>query len=265
MRKPTENIERPLISIITPVYNAERSISETIESVKNQTYTNWEMLLVNDASTDASKSIIEKLASEDIRIKTKNFSENKGAAFCRNEATKLAKGDYIAFLDSDDLWHPEKTEKQLAFMLCNDCDVSFTSYLHIDQMGNSLHKRVIALPNLSYDKLRLNNYIGNLTGMYNAKQLGKIYSPPMRKRQDWALWLEAMYLSGKPALGLQEDLAQYRITKNAMSANKASLVKYNYRFYREYLGYSSFKAFYFLMRFFTEYFFVRPRYIERIK
>lgn len=264
-KKPIENTTIPLVSIITPVFNAEKYIAQTIKSVIAQTYKNWEMLLIDDASNDASRAIIERFASEDIRIKTKNLSKNKGAAFCRNEATKIALGDYIAFLDSDDLWHPKKLEDQLAFMQQNDCDVSFTSYFHIDEAGNSLNKRINALPILSYNKLRLNNYIGNLTGIYDAKKLGKIYSPPMRKRQDWALWLEAVKRSGRPALGLQENLAYYRISRNAMSANKLSLVKYNYLFYRDYLGFSGLKSVYFLLRFFAEYFFVRPKQIENIK
>ena len=264
-KKRIKNIETPLVSIITPVYNAEKFITQTINSIIAQTHQNWELLLVNDASNDASKTIIEKFSSEDTRIHIKNLSENKGAAFCRNEATKMAEGVYIAFLDSDDLWRHDKLEKQLAFMQQNDCAVSFTSYLQIDESGNSLNKRINALPKLSYKKLRLNNYIGNLTGIYNAKKLGKIYSPAMRKRQDWALWLEAVKRSSRPALGLQEDLAYYRISKNAMSANKLSLVKYNYRFYRGYLGFSKPKATYFLLKFFAEYFLVRPKQIERLK
>ncbi|MBT8262790.1 MAG: glycosyltransferase [Bacteroidia bacterium] len=263
-KEHTNDKSSPLISIITPLYNAESFVSETIKSVLNQTYSNWEQIIVNDASTDASLSIVKRFAQNDERIRIEDLSNNKGAAYCRNLATDLARGTYIAFLDSDDLWHTEKLEKQVAFMIKNKCDVSYTSYLHIDESGNSLNKRILALPKLSYKKQHCNNYIGNLTGMYNAEILGKIASPDIRKRQDWAVWLEAIKRSGKPALGLQEDLSLYRVRRDSMSSNKAKLVKYNYSFYKDYLGYSSIKSGWNLMKFFYEYFFVRPRYIQKL-
>ena len=138
----------PLISIITPLYNAEPFISETVKSVLNQTYQNWEQIIVNDASTDGSFKKVNAFAQKDDRIRIEDLSSNKGAAYCRNLATSLARGSYIAFLDSDDLWHPDKLEKQLAFMIQNQCDVSYTSYLHIDESGKSLNKRIVALPEL---------------------------------------------------------------------------------------------------------------------
>jgi glycosyltransferase involved in cell wall biosynthesis len=254
----------PLISIITPLYNAESFITETVQSVLNQSYKNWEQIIVNDASTDASLSRVKALVQNDDRIRIEDLTSNKGAAFCRNLATNMAKGTYIAFLDSDDLWHPEKLEKQLAFMKRNQCDVSYTSYLHIDESGNNLNKRIVALPELPFKKQHRNNYIGNLTGMYNVAKLGKIASPDIRKRQDWAVWLEAIKRSGKPAMGLQQDLSYYRVRQDSMSSNKTKLVKYNYGFYRDYLGYSTIKSGWNLIKFFYEYFFVRPRYIQKL-
>ena len=117
-----------LISIITPLYNAEAFIAETIQSVLNQTYTNWEQIIVDDASTDESLAIARSYAEKDKRFRIESLSENKGAAFCRNHATELANGSYIAFLDSDDLWHSEKLERQLQFMKQHNCDVCYTSY-----------------------------------------------------------------------------------------------------------------------------------------
>lgn len=254
----------PLISIITPLYNAESFIPETIASIQKQTYTKWEQIIVNDASTDNSLSVAQAIARADERIRIEDLPENKGAAYCRNLATTLARGSYIAFLDSDDLWQAEKLEKQLNFMQQNDCDVSFTSYQHIDENGIRLNKRIRAIPELSYRKQHRNNYIGNLTGMYNAGALGKIESPDIRKRQDWAVWLEAIKRSGKPALGIQEDLSLYRVRQDSMSSNKTKLVKYNYSFYRDHLGYSPIKSAWNLLKFFYEYFLVRPRYIERL-
>ncbi|QNJ97471.1 glycosyltransferase family 2 protein [Constantimarinum furrinae] len=254
---------KPLVSVITPLYNAEGFIAHTIASIQKQTYTQWELILVDDASTDTSLKIAKSHAKEDPRIKVFSIERNEGAAYCRNYATRLATGEYIAFLDADDLWHSQKLEIQLQFMQQNDCAVSFTSYLHIDELGNSLHKRIVALPKLSYAKQHRNNYIGNLTGMYSVEKLGKIEAPKIRKRQDWAVWLEAIDRSGKPALGIDQDLAYYRVRKGSISANKSKLIKYNYRFYRTYLGYNPLKAFYNLCLFFVEYFFVRPKYIQK--
>jgi teichuronic acid biosynthesis glycosyltransferase TuaG len=253
-KKKHINIEStPLVSIITPLYNASSFISETILSVQNQNYLNWELIIVDDASLDSSVKIAEEFANNDSRIFVYRNKQNKGAAFCRNLATEKAKGDFVAFLDADDLWHQDKLQKQLNLMQEKNNPVSCTSYLHIDEQGKLLNKRIKALPLLSYNKQHRNNYIGNLTGMYNASVLGKITAPNIRKRQDWAVWLEAIKRSGKPALGIQEDLAYYRIHKGGISSNKLNLIKYNYIFYRDYLGV-----------FFWEYFIHRPKQIEKL-
>ena len=264
-KKKHIKIERnPLISIITPLYNAENFIAETISSVQNQTYSNWELLIVDDFSTDLSSQIVEKLEVADSRIHFIRNDVNKGAADCRNQGTEVAKGEYIAFLDADDLWHLEKLEKQLQFMQANNCDVSFTSYLHIDENSEPINKRIKALASLSYKKQHSNNYIGNLTGMYKASALGKISSPNIRKRQDWAVWLEAIKRSNKPALGLQEDLAFYRVHQGSMSGNKFALVRHNFHFYRAYLGHSWITSVFYLIGFFWEYFIIRPKQIENL-
>ena len=262
MKKPTSHTSQPLVSIITPLYNAARFIQACSASIKAQTYQNWEHIIVDDASTDGSLSLAQELASADSRIRVVTLSRNKGAAYARNKATELASGDYIAFLDADDLWHPEKLSKQITFMQKHNCAVSYTSYIQIDDEGNPLGKRINAMPSLTYSKQHKNNYIGNLTGVYNASLIGKISAPSIRKRQDWALWLEAIKRSSKEALGLQEDLAFYRIREGSMSANKVQLVKYNFKFYNQHLEYSWFKSAYWLGIFLMEYFFVRPKYIE---
>ncbi|MEM7185541.1 MAG: glycosyltransferase family 2 protein [Bacteroidota bacterium] len=260
-KKPTKSL--PLVSVITPLYNAEAFIGDTLSSVRNQTYSNWEHIIVDDASTDGSVEIVRELAKTDPRIRLVTLPGNEGAAYCRKHATELASGDFIAFLDSDDLWHPEKLQLQLSFMDQHSCDVSYTSYVHMDENGKPLGKRIKALPKLSYGKQRSNNYIGNLTGIYSAATLGKIFAPAIRKRQDWAVWLEAIEKSGQPALGLAKDLAYYRVRGGSISSNKLGLVKYNFQFYRIFLGYSWPKSVFFLLRFFWEYFMVRPRQIDR--
>lgn len=261
MKKLTKN--QALVSIITPLYNAEAYITHTIKSIQSQTYPHWEHIIVNDCSTDTSLQIVEELAKKDPRIKVVTLSRNSGAAQSRNKATELAQGAYIAFLDSDDLWHPEKLEKQLRFMQENKVVVSYTSYVHIDEAGAPIGRRIKALPKLTYKKQHTNNYVGNLTGIYKASEIGKIIAPNIRKRQDWAVWLEAIKKSNRPALGLQEDLAYYRIREDSMSSNKVDLIKYNFRFYKEYLGYSWITSACYLLRFFYEYFFVRTTWIEK--
>jgi glycosyltransferase involved in cell wall biosynthesis len=256
--------ENPLVSIITPMYNAENFIAETISSVQNQTYSFWEHIIIDDGSNDNSTGIVEKLAISDNRITLVKNKTNNGAAICRNQATNLAKGRFIAFLDADDLWHPDKLEKQLQFMMANGCDVSYTSYQHINEEGNPLNKRIKALTSLSYKKQHSNNYIGNLTGVYDAAVLGKILAPNIRKRQDWAVWLEAIKRSGKPALGLQKDLSYYRVRKGSISANKTNLIAHNFRFYNKHLKHSWLESVYYLLRFFWEYFMQRPKQIERL-
>lgn len=256
-------MDRPTVSIVTPIYNSEQFITETLNSVINQTFQDWELILIDDASTDKSLQIAQTFQIDN-RIKLLALTENNGTAHCRNLGTEISKGIYIAFLDADDLWHSKKLERQLQFMKEHRCNVSFTSYLQIDEDGNSLNKRIRAMPYLSYNKQLHNNYIGNLTGMYDVDILGKIIAPNIRKRQDWAVWLEAIKRSGKPAKGLQEDLAFYRLRKGSISSNKINLLKYNFQFYRKHLKYSWLLSFWHLLIFFIEYFFIRPKHIERI-
>ncbi|GAL89126.1 putative N-acetylgalactosaminyl-diphosphoundecaprenol glucuronosyltransferase [Jejuia pallidilutea] len=144
-------------------------------------------------------------------------------------------------------------------MLAYNANVSFSSYDLMTENGKHLSKTVKALPKLSYKKFLKCNYIGNLTGMYNAKTLGKIYAPNLRKCQDWLLWLSAVKKSNKPAIGLKESLAIYRVRKNSISANKFNLLKYNYLVYRRGLGFSVLKSLYCLTLFLAEYFFVKSK------
>lgn len=248
-----------LVSVITATYNSEHFIEETINSVLHQTYTNWELLIIDDASTDGTISIIKSFALKHNNIKFFKNEANQGAAVTRNKGIKEASGDFIAFLDADDVWKPQKLEKQLKFMLEYNADVSFSSYDLMTENGLPLHKTVKAIPKLNYKKFLKCNYIGNLTGMYNTKTLGKIYAPNLRKRQDWLLWLSAVKKSNKPAIGLKESLAIYRVRKNSISSKKLDLLKYNYLVYKKGLGYSTLKSLYYIIVFLLEYFFVKSK------
>lgn len=251
-------MHKPLVSVITPTYNSEFFISETIDSVCSQTYTNWELILVDDASSDKTVEILKKYAAADARITYYILKTNSGAAIARNTAIEKASGRFIAFLDADDLWKPEKLAKQISFMQSNDIAVSFSSYELMDEQGKSFGKMVKALPKLSYSKMLKSNYLGNLTGIYNAEKLGKVYMPNIRKRQDWALWLSVIKKVGF-AYSIAEPLAKYRVRKNSISSNKLNLLKYNYAIYRKALKFGAFKSSLYLLRFLIEHFFIKPQ------
>lgn len=234
-----------MVSIITPVYNSERFLEECILSVLAQSFTNWEHILVDDCSTDKSAQIIKKYAIKDNRIKYVKQSQNGGAGVARNTAIELANGNYIAFLDSDDLWSPEKLRKQITFMESNNCYFSFSSYGIIDEDGNRVGDTVIAKPIVTYKKALYKNPIGCLTVVYDVSFFGKQYMPSIRKRQDYALWLKLLKSSN--ACGINEPLASYRRTKNSISSNKLDLIKYEWKIYREVEKFSYIKSSFYLL------------------
>lgn len=221
-----------LVSIITPTYNCGRFIGETIESVQKQTYTNWEMVIVDDCSIDRTKEIVEEYISKDARIKYYCLENNSGAAVARTRAMQLADGEYMAFLDADDLWTEDKLEKQLQFMKQNKYAFSCTSYEQIDEAGNLINKIVKTIPKTSYNRLLLDCPVGNSTVMYSVKKMGKFEVPNIRKRNDDALWLQ-MLKKEKYIMGMPDILMKYRIRKNSISSNKLKVIKYHWILYRE--------------------------------
>ena len=236
---------KDLVSIITACYNSENYISETINSVLKQTHQNWELLLVDDCSTDNTKSLIKKFQKTEKRIKLFQLNENSGAAVARNKAIREAKGVFIAFLDSDDNWLPEKLERQLEFMISNNYNLTHTSYELIDHQGNSLNKTIVPAKILGYKDMLYSNKIGCLTAIYNQRKIGKKYMPLLRKRQDYALWLKILK-TGEKAYGLAEVLSQYRNTENSISNNKLNLIKWNWKLLREVENLSFIKSVYYL-------------------
>ena len=250
--------KKALVSVIMPAYNAAGFIAESIRSVQQQTFKDWELLVIDDASTDETSNVVEELKAEDPRIKLHILPTNQGAGFSRNIGIKAATGDYISFLDADDLWKPHKLETQLRIMTTENVQVCFSSYELINEQGKSLQKQIKALQFLSFEKLKKANYIGNLTGIYNASKLGKIYCPLIRKRQDWGLWLLAVEKAGF-AKGIQESLAVYRERENSISGNKIEMLQYNYRVYREVLKYSSLKSLFWMLLFLKEQLFIKQR------
>lgn len=252
-----------LVSIIIPTYNTEKFIRDTLQSVQNQTYQNWEMILVDDASTDKTVSVIEEFAKNDDRIKLFKLEKNSGNGFARNIAVEKASGKYIAYLDADDLWFPEKLEKQIEFLKANNLPFTFSFYDCIDEEGNLLKRRVEAPINLTYSKLFFCNYVGNLTAIYDADYFGKIILEATQKRQDWRLWLTILkqIQVTKP---VPEPLAFYRIRKNSISSSKFKLIKHNFGVYREFHGFNFVFSVLLMTRFLFTQLIIKPRYIKKI-
>ena len=257
-------MEIPLVSIITPSFNAEKFIAQTIESVQKQTHTNWEMIIVDDCSVDNTFSIIKEIALKDKRIQYLRLEKNSGTGIARNIALSKSKGKYIAFVDSDDLWKPTKLEKQIDYLTTNQLPFTFSFYDCIDEEGNSINKRVEAPRNLSYLQLFFCNYVGNLTGIYDVDYFGKIAISSTRKRQDWMMWLTILK-KVKTAQPIPESLAYYRIRENSISASKTDLLKHNFAVYRRFHSFNLFVSLVCLIGFLFTQLLIKPRYIMTIK
>lgn len=244
-----------LVSIIMPSYNSAKYISEAIESVIAQTYTNWELLITDDCSTDNSRDIIKQYAETDSRVKLFCLNENSGAGVARNNSIKEAKGKYIAFLDSDDRWMPEKLKRQISLMEEKQCLLSYTSYMTIDDNGKSIG--IVLAPNRhTFTQNKCDDKIGFSTAIYNQKQLGKIFMPTIRKRQDWALIMTILRVC-KVSYGIKQPMAFYRKNHNSLSKNKVSLIKYNIAVYKKILGWNTIRAYLFFLVVFM------PHYISK--
>ena len=221
-----------LVSIITPTYNCARFIAKTIDSVLAQTYQNWEMIIVDDRSQDNTKEIVEGYIKNDARIQYHLLEENSGAAVARTTAMKLAKGSLMAFLDSDDIWMPDKLERQISWMKDNGYAFSCTAYEQIDEEDNSLNRVIKTIKKTDYNRLLLDCPVGNSSVMYDVEKMGKFEVPNIRKRNDDALWLQ-MLKKEKYIWGMPDVLMKYRIRKNSISSNKLKVIKYHWILYRE--------------------------------
>lgn len=223
-------MKNELVSIIMPTYNCAKFIKETIESVISQTYENWELVIIDDCSNDNTEEVVASF--NDKRIKYYRLEKNSGAAIARTTAMKMAKGNYMAFLDSDDLWKKDKLEKQLEFMKNNNYNFTCTAYEQIDEEGHKLNKIIKTKKKANYDRILLDCPVGNSTVMYNVDNLGKFEVPNIRKRNDDALWLQILKKE-KFIYGMPDVLMEYRIRNNSISSNKLSLIKYHWQLYRE--------------------------------
>jgi len=221
-----------LVSIIVPVYNSEKFIYDTIKTVTDQTYENWELLLVDDYSTDKSAEIIKEYQQKDKRIKLFFNSKNSGPAISRNKGIEESRGRYIAFLDADDLWEPKKLEKQVAFMQEKDCPFSFTGYEFADKNGKPNGKKVYAPERLTYRQALRNTIISTITVMFDMQKLRKkdVYMPNV-KSEDTACWWKVLKNIDQ-AYGMTEILSYYRRSAGSLSSNKLEAVKRVWNLYR---------------------------------
>lgn len=236
-----DNRKDILVSIITPVYNSEEYIGEAIKSVLAQTHTNWEMLIADDCSTDGTAEVIEEF--KDPRIKYFRLEENAGAAVARNKALEKAQGKYIAFLDADDMWKPNKLEKQLNFMITNNIGFSFAGYEIVRENKN----KIIKVPlKLNYSQFMKNTIIGTLTVMLNSDIVGEVKLVNVKKDHDSMTWAKLLR-NGHTAYGLNESLAYYRQVEGSISNNKFEAAKNHWNNCRKVEHLSILKCLYFFV------------------
>lgn len=243
-----------LVSVIMPTFNASKYLAGSIESILSQTYTNLELLITDDCSTDETRNILKEFSERDKRVKVKYLKENSGPGVARNRSIERAKGRYIAFCDCDDRWMPDKLERQLAHMRKHDCALCSSSYLICDE-NDKITGVNISPSHVTLGMLKRDNKIGCLTAIYDIKRLGhKFYMPAIRKRQDWALFLNILK-ECQICFCITEPLAYYRQRVNSVSSNKFSLVKYNVNVYETVFGYTRLRAYlYFFLIFMPTYY-----------
>lgn len=238
-----------LVSIITPTYNSEKYIIDTIQSVILQTYENWELIIIDDCSIDNTVSIIKSFIAKDERIKLKQNKKNSGAAFSRNEGLIKCKYDYIAFLDSDDIWNKNKLLKQLYFMKNNNISFSFTGFEIINNLGHLTGKTIDTQQKGSFsykDMLAKKATLGCSTVMiYKCSFKGLLQMPSIRTGQDYAFWLKLLKNSNKRAYIYSTAFTQYRITPTSISRNKFKKAKRQWFIYRQIENLNIFKSMYY--------------------
>ena len=223
---------QPLVSVIIPCYNMDKFVSETIKSVLQQTYPYWEMLLVDDASTDHTVDIIKQYSDADSRIRFAVKDKHSGIANSRNQAIQMAKGRFLAFLDADDLWHPDKLELQLKFMTEKNIGFSYSSYDCVDECGKPTGKIIKTAGDLNYNAYLHNTIIGCSTVMIDIALIGDVIVPDFRTSEDTATWLNILK-KGFLAYAIEQTLTSYRIRQHSASSNKLKAAADLWRVYRK--------------------------------
>lgn len=237
----------PVISIVTPVFNTEKYLRDCIDSVIKQTYSNWELILINDCSTDNSQQIIDEFSNLDSRVIGVQNEVNLGSGETRNKGIREAKGRYLCFLDSDDRWKPDKLELQLQFIEKTMAPFIFGSYDFINETGNVIKEpKVVTSQVVDYEFLLKRTEIFTSTVMIDLRQTGKFLMPHHRRKQDYGLWL-SLLKSGHLAQGMQEILAEYRLREGSATSKKWTLIWKHVIFLKETQGFGWIQSFFYTL------------------
>lgn len=241
-------MQKPLVSIVMPAYNAAKFIRETIASVQAQTDTDWELLVIDDGSKDETVEIVTALAKEDPRIRLLQNEKNMGVAKTRNRGIELASGEYIALLDSDDLWYAEKLEKQSSLAALTGAEIIYCSYAMIDEAGKEKHAPFIVPEKTDYKKMLISSVISCSTVLMRAEMAKKYHFDETFYHEDYVLWMQMMK-DGRKAYGCTEVLGAYRIRESSRSSDKLSSAKKRWVIYRKCLHMSFVSSAYYLFRY----------------
>ena len=232
----------PEVSIITPVFNSSKFLEETIASVLNQTFTDWEWMITDDKSTDNSVEIIQKI--NDSRIQLILSDKNGGAGHARNLSLKQASGRFITFLDADDFWEPNFLEEMISFMKKENTELAYSNYARCDENLNPVIDDFKADKPVTFDNLLKTCRLSLLSSMYDSQRVGKEYFPEGSKREDHVMWLNLLKKIpvGKP---LPKTMAKYRMHESSISRKKSNIVKDQYLVYKDYMNFSTVKSLYY--------------------
>lgn len=232
-----------LISIIMAAYNTEKTIEQAINSVLSQTYTNFELLVVNDCSTDRTAELVKSIAAKDSRVRLISNVKNSGVSYTRKHGLEEAKGSWIAILDSDDAWAPKKLEKQIDLQRRTNADLLFTGSAFMDSDGQPIDWYLHAPAEVTYRQLLRQNVLSNSSALVRKELYAKHYAIGDGMHEDFAIWLSILK-EGKKAYGVDERLLIYRIAKSSKSGNKFKAAKMNWNTYR-YVGLNPIEAAYY--------------------
>lgn len=222
----------PILTVILPTYNSELYVAETIESVVQQTMENWELIVIDDNSSDGTVNVVKEYQRKDRRIRIYGQPENEGPARVRNIGLQLARGEYVAFVDSDDVWHVDKSAKQITAMQRCRADISYSGYerfKHGDQHG----VKVQVPERVTYATMLRRNYIACSTSIVRRATCGLHRMPNIRRRQDHGYWLSLLRDGTRTTVGVNEPLVRYRLHRRSLSSNKLIAAKYSWKLLRE--------------------------------